>query len=119
MVVGRDACSASVTAIAAAIFPYVKKARHIWQASPYSKWKVAGIPVVTIGAVFNLIYLGILFYFFFFMSELGEQELVGNSLILYGVIWLLGILWYLGWKWWNRRRAGIDVSMAYDELPPE
>ena len=108
-----------VTAIAAAIFPYVKKARHIWQASPYSKWKVAGIPVVTIGAVFNLIYLGILFYFFFFMSELGEQELVGNSLILYGVIWLLGILWYLGWKWWNRRRAGIDVSMAYDELPPE
>jgi amino acid transporter len=108
-----------VTAIAAALFPYLKKVRHIWEASPYSKWKILKVPVITIGAVVNLIYLGILFYFFFFMSELGEQELVGNSLILYAVIWGFGILWYLGWRWWNKRQADIDVGMAYDELPPE
>jgi amino acid transporter len=108
-----------VTAIAAALFPYLKKVRHIWDASPYSKWKILGIPLITIGAVVNLIYLGILFYFFFFMSELGEQDLVWNSLILYGVIWAFGILWYFFWKWWNKRKAGIDVGMAYDELPPE
>ncbi len=58
-----------VTAIAALIFPYVKKARGIWDASPYRNWKLAGIPVVTLGAIVQLVYLGILAYYFFFMPD--------------------------------------------------
>ena len=57
-----------VTAIAALIFPYVKKVAHIWDPFfPYKTWKIFGIPVVTIGAVFNLVYLAILFVFYVFM----------------------------------------------------
>jgi len=107
-----------ITAIAAAIFPYSKKARHIWEASPYKNWKILGIPVVTIGAAFNLVYLGILFYFFFFMKEMGEQELVKGSLTLYAIIWGLGIAWYFYWKARNKR-VGVDVSMTFGELPPD
>jgi APA family basic amino acid/polyamine antiporter len=107
-----------ITAIAALIFPYVKRARQIWDSSPYKKWNILGIPVVTIGAVVNLIYLGILFYFFYFMSEMGEQELVMGSLILYAVIWVIGIAWYFYWK--NRnKQVGVDVSMTFGELPPD
>ncbi len=40
-----------VTAVAALVFPYVKRARGIWEASPYKTWKLAGIPVITIGAI--------------------------------------------------------------------
>ena len=58
-----------VTAIAALIFPYVKRAMGIWDASPYKTWKIAGIPVVTIGAIVDLVYLGILAYFFFFLPD--------------------------------------------------
>ena len=43
-----------VTAIAALLFPYVKRAKGIWDASPYKTWKLAGIPVVTIGAIVDL-----------------------------------------------------------------
>ncbi len=107
-----------VTAIAAAIFPFSKKAKHIWESSPYKKWKILGIPVVTIGAFFNLIYLGILFYFFFFMPEMGEQELVTGSLILYAVIWGLGIAWYFYWKARNKK-VGVDINMTFGELPPD
>lgn len=107
-----------ITAIAAAIFPYSKRAKHIWEASPYKNWKILGIPVVTIGAAFNLVYLGILFYFFFFMKEMGEQELVKGSLILYAVIWGLGIAWYFYWKARNKQ-VGVDVSMTFGELPPD
>jgi APA family basic amino acid/polyamine antiporter len=107
-----------VTAIAAAYFPFSKRARHIWDASPYKKWNILGIPVVTIGAVVNLIYLGILFYFFYFMADMGEQELVTGSLILYAVIWVLGIGWYFYWKYRNKQ-VGVDVSMTYGELPPD
>lgn len=107
-----------VTAIAAAIFPFSKRARQIWDSSPYKKWNILGIPVVTIAAVINLIYLGILFYFFYFMAGMGEQELVRGSLILYAVIWVLGIAWYFYWKFRNRQ-VGVDVSMTFGELPPD
>jgi len=105
-----------VTAIAATIFPFVKKVKHIWEASPYNKWRILGIPVVTIGGIVNLIYLAILFYFFIVMPDL--EGLAIGSLIFYLVIWGLGIAWYLFWKQRNKD-VGIDVGMAYDELPPE
>lgn len=105
-----------VTALAATIFPFVKKVRHIWEASPYNHWKILGIPVVTIGGIVNLIYLAILFYFFIVMPDL--EGLTIGSLIFYIIIWGLGIAWYYFWVARNKR-AGIDVSMAYGELPPE
>ncbi len=105
-----------VTALAATIFPFVKKVRHIWDASPYKRWRILGIPAVTIGGIVNLIYLAILFYFFIVMPDL--EGLAIGSLIFYLVIWGLGIAWYYLWKARNRQ-AGIDVSMAYGELPPE
>lgn len=105
-----------VTAIAAAIFPFRKKVRHIWETSPYKNWKILGIPVVTIGAVFNLIYLAILFYFFIVMPDL--EGLAIGSVILYAVIWGLGIAWYYYWKARNKQ-VGVDISMTFGELPPD
>ena len=105
-----------VTAISATIFPYVKKVRHIWEASPYKNWKLFGIPLVTIGGIVNLIYLSILFYFFIVMPDL-EGMAIG-SLILYACIWGAGILWYFYWK--NRNKSiGVDVDMTFGELPPD
>jgi len=105
-----------VTAIAAALFPFSKRARHIWESSPYRSWKILGIPVVTIGAIFNLIYLAILFYFFIVMPDL--EGLTIGSLILYGAIWGLGILWYFYWKRRNKQ-VGVDTDMTFGELPPD
>jgi amino acid transporter len=105
-----------VTAIAAALFPFSKRARQIWESSPYRRWNILGIPVITIGAIVNLIYLAILFYFFIVMPDL--EGLTIGSLILYGVIWGLGILWYFYWKWRNRQ-VGVDTDVTYGELPPD
>jgi amino acid transporter len=105
-----------VTAIAAAIFPFSKRSKQIWDSSPYKSWKILGIPVVTIGAVVNLIYLAILFYFFIIMPDL--EGLALGSVILYVIVWILGIGWYFFWKYRNRQ-AGVDVNMTYGELPPD
>ena len=105
-----------VTALAATIFPYVKKVKNIWDSSPYKTWKILKVPVVTIGGIVNLIYLGILFYFYVVMPNF--EELTTSSLYLYAGIWGLGILWYFVWKWLNKR-TGVDVKMTYGELPPD
>jgi basic amino acid/polyamine antiporter, APA family len=105
-----------VTAVAALIFPYSKKAKGIWDASPYRTWKILGIPVVSIGAAVDLIYLGILAWFFFVMPA--SRDFTLNSMYFYIVIWALGVSWYFFWK--QRSKAvGVDVSMTYGELPPE
>jgi hypothetical protein len=105
-----------VTAIAALIFPYVKKVAHIWESSPYKTWKILGIPVVTIGAVFNLVYLAILFVFFYFMP--GKEDFTLWSGLMYVVIWGLGIAWFFYWKARNKK-VGLDSNMTYGQLPPD
>jgi amino acid transporter len=105
-----------VTAVAASIFPFSKKAKNIWDSSPYKKWNILGIPVVTIGGVVNLIYLAILFYFFIVMPDL--EGLAIGSLLFYVLIWAIGVGWYFYWKKRNKD-VGVDVSMTYGELPPD
>jgi amino acid transporter len=109
-----------VTAIAALIFPYVKRARGIWDASPYRNWKLAGIPVVTLGAIVQLIYLGILAYYFFFMPDPAKrlEGFTTSTIGLIVVTWIIGIIWYFFWSW-RSKNVGVDVSMTYGELPPE
>ncbi|MCX6373205.1 MAG: hypothetical protein NTX16_09000 [Actinobacteria bacterium] len=109
-----------VTAISALLFPYVKRAKGIWDASPYKTWKLAGIPMVTIGAIVDLIYLGILAYYFFFMPDPSKrlEGFTASTGILIAVTWAAGILWYFFWKQ-RSKRVGVDVSMTYGELPPE
>jgi amino acid transporter len=109
-----------VTAIAALLFPYVKRARGIWDASPYKTWKIAGIPVVTIGAIVDIVYLGILAYFFFFLPDPAKrlEGFTATTGWMIGITWALGIIWYLFWKQ-RSKSVGVDVSMTYGELPPE
>ena len=105
-----------VTAIAALIFPYRKRARGVWDSSPYKTWKILGIPVVTLGAIVNLIYLAILFYFFFIMPDL--RSFTTTGVLFFAGVWVAGIIWYFVWKQ-RSKNVGVDVSMTYGELPPE
>jgi APA family basic amino acid/polyamine antiporter len=110
-----------ITAIAAAVFPFSKRSKHIWEASPYRKWKLLGIPVVTVGAVVNLAYLVILAVFFFFQGERSEAMegfTFGTGMLILAT-WALGIAWYLFWSWRAKRTAGVSTSMLTGELPPE
>ena len=54
------------TAIAALLFPYMKRARGIWESSPYKRWTFLDLPVVVWGALVDIAYLLILLYVFIF-----------------------------------------------------
>jgi APA family basic amino acid/polyamine antiporter len=106
----------AVTALAALVFPYSKKAKGIWESSPYRTWKFLGIPVVTWGGAIDLIYLAILLYYFIVKKAAGSFTL--GSTILFVAVWVLGIIWYYFWKR-RSRSVGVDISLTYGELPPE
>ncbi len=104
----------AVTAIAATIFAHRKKLKALWETSPYKNWKIGSVPVLTVGGVLNLIYLAILFYGFFFTIE----GFKAWPYATFAVVWILGIAWYYYWRRRNRER-GINVDVAFSELPPD
>jgi APA family basic amino acid/polyamine antiporter len=107
-----------VTAIAAAAFPFSKRAKSIWESSPYRKWSIFKIPLVVIGAVVNLAYLAILAVFFFFQPTAIEGFTLTTGMLIL-VTWACGLLWYWFWSWRAKRTAGVSTSMLTGELPPE
>ena len=105
------------TAIAALLFPYSKRAKGIWNSSPYRNWTFLGLPVVVWGAIVDLVYLGILLYYFI-AENAATATFSKPSIVLFIGVWVLGAAWYYFWK--SRSKAvGVDVSMTYGELPPE
>ena len=108
-----------VTAIAAALFPFSKRSKGIWEASPYRRWAIFKIPVVTLGAVVNIAYLVILAVFFFAQSDRSLEGFTLTTGILILGTWALGLCWYWFWSWRVKRTAGISTAMLTGELPPE
>ena len=106
------------TAIAALLFPYMKRCKGVWDSSPFKRWTFLGLPVVVWGALVDLAYLTLLLYFFIFAKAAGL--FTGPSIILFAAVWGGGVVWYFAWSAYNKAKSGMDISaVTYGELPPE
>jgi APA family basic amino acid/polyamine antiporter len=105
------------SAIAALIFPWRKP--EIYNASPIARYRIAGIPLITVAAAGFLLILGFAVY-----------EWVTNA--VYGIDWttarhgfyyvgaLYGIaLAIYAVSWFYRRNQGIDMTRVHSEIPVE
>lgn len=106
-----------VTGIAALLIPFRKKVRGIWESSPYRKWTVFGVPVVSIAAAVYLVYMAINFYNAFLNPK--TRDVTGKNVFLFIAVWIIGMCWYYLWKRHAEKVTGIDMSITYGELPPE
>jgi APA family basic amino acid/polyamine antiporter len=100
--------------IAAAILPWRK--REIYNASPIAKYTVMGIPLITFTASLFILFLGFCLYKWFTDDIYGVND--GGSLIFMGCLYLLALVIFVGSRIY-RRRQGMDLSMAYGEIPAE
>ena len=105
-----------ITGISAILFPYRKNVRGIWEASPYKTWKLAGIPLVTIGGVLYVIF--ILTFLYFSFIDPTSRDVTGKNLFVFAAAWIAGIAWYFFWRA-RSAKQGIDVRLTFGELPPE
>ncbi|SRR6266487_1348311 len=102
------------SAIAVVLLPFVK--RELWQASPASRFKLLGIPIVPVAGVVTIGLLGYNLYEWLTNSLYG----VNNTKSLYFVagMYVLAVVLYLVARL-VRSRQGIDLGLINKEIPVE
>jgi amino acid transporter len=104
--------------IAAILLPFVKK--DLYNASPIAKYKVFGIPLISVAGV---IFAGFL-VFLLYEWIIDPKGLYGisykntSSVIYMLAMYVLALVIFLGFKLY-RRRQGIDINKIYKEIPVE
>jgi len=113
------------TTIAAILLPYRKP--DLYNASPIAKYKILGIPLITVaGAIFGA-FLGYLLFQWlldpnalygigYSINEDGYKN--GTSLVFMGILYGTATAIYFGFKAY-RKRTGIDLDKVHAEIPVE
>jgi basic amino acid/polyamine antiporter, APA family len=102
------------SAIAALVLPW--RRREIYQASPIAKYKVMGIPLITFTASLFIVFLVFCLVKWFEDDTYAVND--SGSLIFMGLLYLLALAIFVASRIY-RKRQGVDLSMAYGEIPAE
>jgi amino acid transporter len=97
-------------------FPY--RLKEIWAAG--GGRRLFGVPAVVLAGIGGVVSLGALMILFIVNKSISTEFAVTAHLsveFMLGVI-AVGILWYIGALLYNRRR-GVNLNLAYKEIPPE
>jgi len=104
--------------IAAILLPYRKK--ELYEASPIAKYKVLGLPLISVAGVVFAAFLIFLLYLWLFdplrLYGIGLQNT--SSVIFMLVNYMLATAIYWGFKLY-RRATGIDIRKVHQEIPVE
>jgi basic amino acid/polyamine antiporter, APA family len=102
------------SAIAVVILPLRKP--DLWFASPASKMKLLGVPIVPVAGVVTIALLVFNLYEWLSNDLYGVNH--GGSLIYMGAMYVLAIVIYVGARI-VRNRQGIDLGLINKEIPVE
>jgi amino acid transporter len=104
-----------LTSIAGIVFPYTQK--DMFEASPVA-WRVAGVPVLSILGVLSLI--GMLIIAWAFINDPQSGISLSSPFMIYvnlGVF-LSGFVYFYATKFIQASK-GVDIDLAFAEIPPE
>jgi amino acid transporter len=101
------------TALGGALFPRTRK--EVYNNSPVSKYKLGTIPLITICGVIAALFSGWMLYDYLTIPFLGVSSET-SELIMLG-IFVAWVAYYFIRRWYLSR-IGIDLELAYKEIPP-
>ena len=102
------------TGVSALIIPW--KRPDIYKSSAISRYSLAGIPLITIVAFLSIVLTS--FDMYILLSNPGFGLVNVPSYVFLALSYLLWIPVYFAFAWY-RKKQGIDVSLAFKEIPPE
>src|SRR4051812_28377352 len=100
--------------VAAMILPWRKP--EIYNASPIARYKIAGIPLITVAGVAFLAFLGFCIYYWLKDDVYGSNN--RDSLLYMGCLYLVALGIYVVSRI-VRARQGMNLKMVYNEIPAE
>lgn len=104
------------TSIAATILPYWKK--DIYDASPVARFKILGLPLLSVAGAVSTLFLGGVIYLWLTNSLYGIG--VGNveSIKFLGVMYGAAAVLYIVARFW-RKAQGVDLDAIHAQIPAE
>ena len=104
------------SSIAATILPFWKP--EIFNASPVAKYKILGLPVISVAGALSTLFLGWVLYIWLSDPLYGIGVGNTNSIIFLGVLYGAAALLYVVARFW-RRAQGVDLDAIHAEIPAE
>jgi APA family basic amino acid/polyamine antiporter len=104
--------------VAAILLPWIKP--KLYNASPIAKYKILGIPLISVaGVIFGGFLVFLLYQWIIDPNGLYGIGISNTSSVIYMLaMYLLALIIYVGFRWY-RRREGIDIDKIYAEIPVE
>src|SRR5215471_4112239 len=102
------------TSIAVVLLPFIKP--DLWRASPASKIKLLGVPIVPVAGVVTIGLLGFNLYQWLTNAAYGVNN--KGSLYFMGAMYVLAVVVFVVARL-VRRRQGIDLGLINKEIPVE
>jgi APA family basic amino acid/polyamine antiporter len=100
--------------VSAALMPWLKP--DIYNASPIARYRILGLPLITVVSVAFGVFLVFCIYQWFFNALYGLSNV--PSMIYNLSLYAIALAMYVGFRL-LRRAQGMDLSMVYDEIPEE
>jgi len=101
------------TAVGGAIFPWTRK--EVYETSPMAKFKIGNIPLITICGVIAAAFSAWMLYYYITIPGLGVASLPSELVILGIFVFWTGFFFL---RRWYLKRRGIELDLAYKEVPP-
>ena len=106
------------SSIAATILPYTKK--DIYEASPVARYKVLGLPLISVAGALSTLFLGWNLYSWIFndINLYGIGLANANSILFLGALYGAAAVLYIVARF-VRRSQGVDLDAIHAEIPAE
>ncbi len=104
------------SSIAATILPYWKP--EIYNASPIARYKIGGLPVISVAGALATVFLGWSLYVWLVDPIYAIGVGNANSIIFLGVLYGAAAVLYVVARFW-RRAQGVDLDAIHAEIPAE
>jgi APA family basic amino acid/polyamine antiporter len=104
------------TSIAATILPYWKP--DIYNASPVARYKIVGLPLLSISGALSTLFLGWVLYLWLSDPLYGIGVGNADSIKFLGALYGIAALLYVVARLW-RRAQGVDLDAIHAEIPAE
>ncbi len=109
----------TLTLLAAAVFAW--KARDLFQASPAARYRIAGVPLITITGLWGFLVGVILIAKYLTDPGLGLRPLPDEAragFVGMLAVYVLAFAWFWGMRAYQKNR-GVDVDLNFRQLPPD